>query len=206
MILGRALPLGDGSKCAKHSTSATRGNRESMPRCSVCHWGRKARQSGNEWRYPLKIFTILSLRWIRFDERLAQTYSRLTPTPFSRRKILGPLLNATIARTIVQSEKLAILAEKKSVEESAPRAPLHPILLMRALSSAHGTITRLLWSADDQPFAWNKVMLRFRGLGSDPSWRRRPSVLDRIQGLTAPPNPQRRAKHRSFPQARSALW
>lgn len=106
--------------------------------------------------------------------------------------VLAALLNATIARTIVQSEKLAAVTEKKkSVEEPAARAPLHAILLMRALSSAHGTITRLLWSTDGQPLAWGEVMLRLRDLGSDPNWRR-PGVLDRIQGLTAPAKPRRR--------------
>jgi hypothetical protein len=101
--------------------------------------------------------------------------------------VLATLLNATIARTIVQSEKLAIVGAKKSPTEPAARAPVHPILLMRALAAAHGTITRLLQDDVAEPLEWRKLMSRLRDLGSDPNWRRRPSVLDRIQGLTAPP-------------------
>jgi len=38
------------------------------------------------------------------------------------------------------------------------------------------------------------LMERLRHLGHDPNWRRRPSVLDRIQGLTASPGRGRKAK------------
>jgi len=108
--------------------------------------------------------------------------------PVSARILLiATLLNTTIARTIVQSEKLAIIGAKKDPSEPASRAPLHPILMMRALASAHGTVTRLLLSDSPELPEWRKLMSRFRDFGSDPNWRRRPSVLDMIQGLTAPP-------------------
>jgi putative transposase len=150
---------------------------------------------------PHQVGDLYRVRWeIEIDNKVEKAGARLDEItarkPVSAKVlVLATLLNATIARTIVQSEKLAIVTEKKSAEDPASRAPLHPILLMRALSSAHGTITRLLWSTDEQPFVWRELMLRLRDLGSDPNWRRRPSVLDRIQGLTAPPKPRRRARH-----------
>jgi hypothetical protein len=150
---------------------------------------------------PHQIGDLYRVRWeIEIDNKVEKAGARLDEItarkPVSAKVlVLATLLNATIARTIVQSEKLAIVGEKKSADEAAARAPLHPILLMRTLSSAHGTITRLLWATGDQPLAWDKLMLRFRDLGSDPNWRRRPSVLDRIQGLTAPPMLRRRAMH-----------
>ena len=101
--------------------------------------------------------------------------------------VLATLLDTTIARTIVQSEKLAVVAAKKVASDPASRAPLHPILLMRALASAHGTVNRLLQNEETELLEWRKLMERLRDFGSDPNWRRRPSVLDRIQGLTAPP-------------------
>ena len=100
---------------------------------------------------------------------------------------LATLLNTTIARTIVQSEKLAVVAAKKAPSDPASRAPLHPILLMRALAASHGTVSRLLQNTETEPLEWRKLMELLRDFGSDPNWRRRPSVLDRIQGLIAPP-------------------
>jgi hypothetical protein len=137
------------------------------------------------------------VRWeIEVDNKVDKAGARLDEIsarkPVSARiLVLATLLNTTIARTIVQSEKLAVIAAKKDPSEPASRAPLHPILLMRALASAHGTITRLLLSKTPELVEWRKLMSRFRDFGSDPNWRRRPSVLDRIQGLTAPPKVRR---------------
>lgn len=146
---------------------------------------------------PLQVGDLYRVRWeIEIDNKVEKAGARLDE--ISARKevsarvlVLATLLNATIARTIVQSEKLAIVAAKKAPEDPASRAPVHPILLMRTLASAHGTINRLLFSNDKQPLEWGKLMSRLRDMGSDPNWRRRPSVLDKIQGLTAPPGPRR---------------
>jgi hypothetical protein len=148
---------------------------------------------------PYQVGEVYRVRWeIEIDNKVEKAGARLDEItarkPVSAQiLVLATLLNATIARTIVQSEKLAVVAAKESPSDPAAQPPLHPILLMRALSSAHGTITRLLWSDQDNPVEWRKLMSRLRDLGSDPNWRRRPSVLDRIQGLTAPPVPRRRA-------------
>lgn len=78
--------------------------------------------------------------------------------------------------------------------EHAQRPPLHPILLMRALAIAHTTVTQLLQDDAHRPLDWNALMSCLRHLGHDPNWRRRPSVLDTIQGLAAPPGRKRNAK------------
>jgi hypothetical protein len=146
---------------------------------------------------PHQVGDIYRCRWeIEIDNKVEKAGARLDEisarTPVSARiLVLATLLNATIARAIVQSEKLAIVAAKKDPREPASRAPVHPILMMRALASADGTITRLLLSDAKKLPEWRKLMSRLRALGSDPNWRRRPSVLDRIQGLTAPPVPRR---------------
>lgn len=146
---------------------------------------------------PHQIGELYRVRWeIEIDNKVDKAGARLDEIsarkPVSARiLVLATLLNTTIARTVVQSEKLAIVALKKDPGEPAARPPLHPILLMRALASAHGTITRLLLSHTRELPEWRKLMSRLRDFGSDPNWRRRPSVLDRIQGLTAPPKPRR---------------
>jgi hypothetical protein len=149
---------------------------------------------------PHQVGEIYRVRWeIEIDNKVDKAGARLDEItarkPVSAQiMVLATLLNTTIARTIVQGEKLAVVAAKKCPDEPASQPPLHPILLMRALSSAHGTITRLLVGTDPQPLEWGKLMSRLRGLGFDPNWRRRPSVLDRIQGLTAPPAAKRRPR------------
>jgi len=142
---------------------------------------------------PHQVGDLYRIRWeIEIDNKVDKAGARLDEItarkPVSTRiLVLATLLNTTIARTIVQSEKLAVVAAKKAPSDPASRAPLHPILLMRALASSHGTISRLLQNEETEPLEWRKLMERLRDFGSDPNWRRRPSVLDRIQGLTAPP-------------------
>jgi hypothetical protein len=146
---------------------------------------------------PHQVGDLYRVRWeIEIDNKVDKAGARLDE--ITARKpvsahilVLATLLNTTIARTIVQSEKLAVVAAKKNPTEPASRPPLHPILMMRALASAHGTINRLLQSDTSELPEWRKLMSRLRAFGSDPNWRRRPSVLDRIQGLTAPPKARR---------------
>ena len=107
--------------------------------------------------------------------------------------LLASLLNTTIARTIVQSEKLA-LRKGRAPSDRTDRPPLHPILLIRALATFHGTVSRLLQDAASTQAEWNSLLANLRHLGHDPNWRRRPSVLDTIQGLTAAPGRKRNQK------------
>ena len=150
---------------------------------------------------PHQVGDLYRVRWeIEIDNKVDKAGARLDEItarrPVSARiLVLATLLNTTIARTLVQSEKLAVVVAKKDPSEPAARAPLHPILTMRALSSAHGTIIRLLLSDTSELPEWRKLMSRLRDFGSDPNWRRRPSVLDRIQGLTAPPKARRARRH-----------
>src|SRR5215210_5556464 len=90
----------------------------------------------------------------------------------------------------VQSEKVDI-RRGKAPSEPADRAPLHAILLMKALAAGHSWITRLLFDPDASRTDWSRLMSRLRSMARDINWRSRPSVLDRILGLTAPPVPKR---------------
>lgn len=153
---------------------------------------------------PLQVGDLYRVRWeIEIDHKIEKSAARIDEItarkPVSARiLVLASLLNSTIARTIVQSEKLAILALSRQVETAgAVRAPLHPILLMRALASAHPTVVRLLLAGTGDDSEWTCLMARLRDFGHDPNWRRRPSMLDRIQGLTAPPGRARKEKARN---------
>lgn len=148
---------------------------------------------------PKQVGDIYRVRWeIETDNKVDKAGARMDEIKARkdvsvRILLLASLLNTTIARTIVQSEKLAN-RKGRSAGEPATRPPLHPILLMRALATAHGTVTQYLLEDPARPSNWGKLMGRLRLLGHDPNWRRRPSVLDTIQGLTAPPGRRRNAK------------
>lgn len=148
---------------------------------------------------PKQVGDLYRVRWeIEVDNKVDKAGARLDEIAArkevsARIMLLASLLNTTIARTIVQSEKLAI-RKGRTAAEHAQRPPLHPILLMRALAVAHTTIAELLEDDARRPFDWNVLMSRLRHLAHDPNWRKRPSVLDTIQGLTAPPGRKRDAK------------
>lgn len=151
---------------------------------------------------PHQVGDLYRVRWeIEIDNKVDKAGARLDEIA-ARKEVsvrillLASLLNTTIARTIVQSEKLAI-RKGRAPAEHAQRPPLHPILLMRALAVAHTTVAQLLQDDARRPFDWNALMSRLRQLGHDPNWRKRPSVLDTIQGLTAPPGRKRNAKARN---------
>jgi hypothetical protein len=101
-------------------------------------------------------------RVIEIDNKVDKAGARLDEItarkPVSARiLVLATLLNTTIARTIIQSETLAVVDAKKSPDEPASRAPLLPILRMRALASAHGTATRLLQSTAPELRGWRDL-------------------------------------------------
>ena len=151
---------------------------------------------------PHQVGDLYRIRWeIEVDNKVDKAGARLDE--ISARKdvsvrilLLASLLNTTIARTIVQSEKLSI-RKGRAPAQQAERPPLHPILLMRALAIAHTTITQLLHDDAPRSNEWGALMARLRRLGHDPNWRKRPSVLDKVQGLTAPPGRKRNAKARA---------
>lgn len=148
---------------------------------------------------PKQVGQLYRVRWeIEIDNKVDKAGARLDEIaarkPVSVRiLLLASLLNTTIARTIVQSEKLAIRKGRAATERAA-RPPLHPVLVMRALATFAATVARLLLEPDTRVGQWEALLSSLRHLGHDPNWRRRPSVLDTIQGLTAPPGRKRNEK------------
>lgn len=152
---------------------------------------------------PVQVGDIYRVRWeIEIDNKVDKAGARMDELearkPVSARiLLLASMLNAAIAKTIIQSESVAIVAARKKPTDPAGRGPLHPISLMRWMASSQPTIVRLLLAEGEEIFDWRKLMSLFREYAADTSWRRRPSVLDVIQGLTAPmikPPPKKAAK------------
>jgi Transposase DDE domain len=148
---------------------------------------------------PKQVGDLYRVRWeIEIDNKVDKSGARLDEIEARkgvtvRILLLASLLNTTIARTIVQSEKLAI-RKGCAPAQAAKRPPLHTILLMRALASMNATVSRMVQSPGAPTTNWNWLMAALRHLSHDPNWRRSPSVLDTIQGLTAPPGRKRNQK------------
>lgn len=152
---------------------------------------------------PLQVGDIYRVRWeIEVDNKVDKAGARIDeitarkPTSV-RILILASLLNATLARIIVQREKAHVLEMKARPSDPAPRAPLHAAQVVRAMRVIHSPLLALLQGTEPDRFEWNRIIGVIRSLGHDPNWRRRPSVLDTIQGLTAPPARKRGASKRT---------
>ena len=53
----------------------------------------------------------------------------------------------------------------------------------------------------DAPPLWERLADVIRARGHDPNWRRGPSVLEQLHGITAPPGRPRKARQRDCPES-----
>ena len=162
-----------------------------------------------ETHAPSLVSEIYRVRWeIEIDNRVDKSGARLdeidAEKPVSVRiMLLASLINATLARIIVHREHVALRVEMAEEDLDEPtRPPLHPILVLRAMATMCALVETLVRegqnakgdAAPDDLDVWNAKLRDIRALGHDPNWRRRPSVLDRLLGLTGKPARKRREK------------
>jgi hypothetical protein len=113
----------------------------------------------------------------------------------ARTMIYASLLGSSIAGRLVHADHCALADTKGPLT----RGPMHVRLVALALASMHWQLTNVLTA--DEPKTWEKLASALRHLSSDPNWRRRPSVLDRMLGFTAPPGRARRARSTKRPKS-----
>jgi hypothetical protein len=102
--------------------------------------------------------------------------------------IYASLLGSSIAGRLVHADHCALADTKRPIT----RGPMHVRLVAITLASMHADLTQALRT--DDPKIWGRLASAIRHLASDPNWRRRPSVLDRMLGFTAAPGRSRRAQ------------
>lgn len=146
-------------------------------------------------RYPVDVIgDLYRLRWeIEKSNKLDKSDFCLEDLdcrkPCSARTMLyASLLGSSIAGRVVHSDHCAL------VDAAAPltRGPLHVRLVAMSIAAMHVSITDAL--REDSEQQWERLASTIRHLSSDPNWRRRPSVLDRLLGFTAAPGRSRRNK------------
>ena len=79
------------------------------------------------------------------------------------------------------------------------RGPLHRLALAYAIRSRHALLAAALLFDATPPEYWDWLAKLIADEGRDPNWRKRPSVLDTILGLTAPRGRPRKKKQLMCP-------
>lgn len=152
---------------------------------------------------PLQVAELYRVRYeIELDNKLDKSTARLDQiraTTVSSVKILlcAALMHSLLADLLAHEHLL-----KRVAENSVRTPPLHPMLVAHVLRTCHMLLLDALSLPHTPQATWDALANTIVRHGYDPNWRRRPSVLDRIRGVTAPAGrPRRRTMRQCPPQA-----
>ena len=146
---------------------------------------------------PNQIAELYRVRWeIECDNKLDKSGSRLDQIRATKKSsvrilLYSALLHSLIVDLIVHHDIL-----DRVQRNEGPQAPLHRLLVAHALRAEHVALLIALLDASTPQSRWDRIAASIDDDGRDPNWRRRPSVLDKLLGQTAPPGRPRRKKLR----------
>lgn len=148
---------------------------------------------------PELVCKLYRARWeIECDNKRDKSGARLDQIRGEKMGSVITLVYASLLRTILANYLVYIDLRDRPPD----RAPLHGLALALALNTNHQLILFALEL--DEPTIWARAARVLRARGSDPNWRRRPSILDKLRGITAPPGRPRRSRLKDCPpEARS---
>jgi hypothetical protein len=137
------------------------------------------------------------VRWeIELDNKLDKSGGQLdqiraTSESSVRIQLCAKLLHSLLVDILVHRDNL------ERVEGNiARRAPLHRLSLAFSLRARHVLLLAAILDTDTPEATWEMLSQAISEEARDPNWRRRPSVLDRLLGLTAPRGRPRKKKLR----------
>jgi hypothetical protein len=151
---------------------------------------------------PVQVANLYRVRWeIELTNKLDKSVHRLDHTGAERSCSLGAMLHACLL-----SSMLTALIVHRYHLNTRPRgsrsrdiAPLHQLLVAKAIASAHDIFHRSLLGEEDR---WDFLAEYVVHLGKDPNWRRKPSTLDQMRGSRVlPKTPSAKAKSASAKRA-----
>ena len=143
---------------------------------------------------PEQVQRLYRVRWeIELDNRRDKGAARLDQIGARKEASTLILVYASLLRTMLANHLVYL-----DLRDRPPtRAPLHGLAVALALN---GCVARFVDALEtDDPRLWRKLATAIRSRGHDPNWRRRPSVLDELRGITAPPGRPRAARLRNCP-------
>jgi hypothetical protein len=145
---------------------------------------------------------IYRVRWeVELSMKLDKSVNRLDESdaelPCSLKTLLHASLTASVLATlIVHQRNLDTRPKKEGGARNQP--PFHPMLVAKALAATSLRIADLFTLEDplEIKHQWQRVADYIEHLGSDPNWRRTPSVLDQMRGWVKRPAPKKGRKAR----------
>jgi hypothetical protein len=143
------------------------------------------RQVGDLYRvrYEIEIDNKLDKSGAQLDQIRATSESSV------RIQLLAKLLHSQIVDILIHKDNL-----ERTQHGYVTRGPLHRLALAYAVRSRHALLVTALLVDDIRPEYWNRFAELIANDGRDPNWRKRPSVLDVLLGLTAPRGRPRKKK------------
>lgn len=133
-------------------------------------------------RFEIEVDNKLDKSGAQLDQIRATTESSV------RILLCAALLHSLVVDLLIHQDKLERVRMGKVY-----LAPLHRLLLAFAMRAHHAELLNL-WSRGWERERWDRLAVLIFDAGRDPNWRRRPSELDDLLGLTAPRGRPRRKK------------
>jgi len=145
------------------------------------------RQVGDLYRvrYEIELDNKLDKSGAQLDQIRATTESTV------RIQLAAKLLHSLIVDVLIHRDNL-----ERIRNGHVCRGPLHRLALAYAIRARHALLVVALLFDDTTPKHWDRLADLIANDSRDPNWRRRPSVLDRLLGLTAPRGRPRKKKLR----------
>ena len=145
------------------------------------------RQVGDLYRvrYEIELDNKLDKSGAQLDQIRATTESSV------RIQLAAKLLHSLVVDVLIHRDNL-----EREDNGHVRRGPLHRLALAYAIRSRHILLVAALLTRYTPLEDWDNLADLISNDGRDPNWRRRPSVLDRLLGLTAPRGRPRKKKQR----------
>ncbi len=155
------------------------------------------RQVGDLYRvrYEIELDNKLDKSGAQLDQIRATTESTV------RIQLSAKLLHSLIVDVLIHKDNL-----ERTRNGYVFRGPLHRLALAYAIRSRHALLVTALLYGDTPPEHWDRLADLIEDDGRDPNWRRRPSVLDTILGLTAPRGRPRKKKLADCRPSAAPYW
>lgn len=126
-------------------------------------------------------------RWeIELDNKRDKSGARLDQIRSEKRESVLALVYSSLLRTMLANHLVYLDLRARPRD----RAPLHGMAVALALNICWQSATTAIEL--DSAERWQRLARTIRTRGHDPNWRRRPSILDRLRGLTAPKKRRKR--------------
>ncbi len=133
------------------------------------------------------------------DNKLDKSCHQLDRIGAKNPHTVRALVHASMAASIA----VCMLAHKHRLEEGRPprpgtprtKSPVHPQNMSRMMAVASMRIaTAMSLDGERADEEWDRIAANLIHRGSDPNWRRRPSVLDQLRGWRVLPAKPRKSR------------